>query len=164
MCYHLFSLTFFYWRYVVDIDSKAGYPACALSNFAHNAFVFDDVECASMEGLLQSFKFDKLHIQREVCKLIGIDAKYRGQKRNKAWKRVQKLWWMGVEYDRHGNEYQKLLDRAFKSLAQNASFQKAMRASHGSSLTHSMGKSKEADTVLTEYEFCSRLETIRSNL
>ena len=38
----------------MDIGSKAGYPASALSNFASHPFVFDGVECASMEGLVQA--------------------------------------------------------------------------------------------------------------
>ena len=146
----------------MDIRSKAGYPASALSNFAPHPFVFDGVECASMEGLLQSFKFDKSHIQVEVCKLVGLIAKRRGQKRNKNWKRLQKLWWQGQEYDRHGIEYQDLLDQAFNALAQNESSRKALRETQGSVLTHSMGNSKECDTVLTESEFCSRLEALRA--
>lgn len=148
----------------MDVGSKAGFPASALSNFTPHPFVFDGVECSSMEGLLQSFKFDKPHIQVEVCKLVGIRAKRRGQKRNKAWKRVQKLWWKGEEYDRHGQEYQELLDRAFDALARNASFRKALVASRNSSLTHSFGKSRRSETVLTEREFCSRLEKIRTKL
>jgi predicted NAD-dependent protein-ADP-ribosyltransferase YbiA (DUF1768 family) len=148
----------------MDVGSGRGYPASALSNFTPHPFVFDGVECSSMEGLLQSFKFDKPHIQVEVCKLVGIRAKRRGQKRNKAWKRVQKLWWNGKEYDRKGQGYQKLLDRAFDALAQNTSFREALLASGNSSLTHSIGNSKKSETVLTEREFCSRLETIRERL
>jgi hypothetical protein len=117
-----------------------------------------------MEGLLQSFKFDKPHIQIEVCKLVGIAAKYRGTKRNKAWKQVQKLWWKGVAYDRHGDEYQQLLDRAFNALSQNEAFGRALIATRNSSLTHTIGKSKKSETVLTEREFCSRLEKIRDRL
>jgi Bacteriophage protein GP30.3 len=63
----------------VDIRSGSNYPASALSNFAPHRFVVDGVECASMEGLLQSLKFDDVHIQVEVCKLVGKTAKYRGR-------------------------------------------------------------------------------------
>ncbi len=68
----------------MDIGSKNGFPAGNLSNFAPHPFIFDGVKCASMEGLLQSFKFEKEHIQVEVCKLVGKEAKFRGQKRNLA--------------------------------------------------------------------------------
>lgn len=148
----------------MDIGSKSGYPASALSNFSPHSFVFDGVECASMEGLLQSFKFDKPHIQVEVCKLTGKAAKFRGQKRNKAWKSRQTLWWKGVAYDRHGAEYQELLDRAYNALSQNSKFKNALLATGNATLTHSMGKNKEQDTVLTEREFCSRLKKIRDRL
>jgi len=148
----------------MDIGSKTGYPASALSNFPSHPFIFDGVECVSMEGLLQSFKFDKPHIQVEVCKLMGLTAKRRGQKRNKAWRRMQKLWWRGQEYDRHGKEYQELLDRAFDALAQNESFKRALLATGKSTLTHNIGKSSKSDTVLTKSEFCSRLTKIRERL
>lgn len=68
----------------MDIGSKSTYPAGALSNFSPHPFTFDGVECASMEGLLQSFKQDKPHIQVETCKLVGLQAKRKGQKRNRA--------------------------------------------------------------------------------
>ena len=53
----------------MDIGSRAGYPASALSNFAPHRFIFDDVECASMEGFLQSLKFKSPEMQKEVCEL-----------------------------------------------------------------------------------------------
>jgi len=148
----------------MDISSKAGYPASALSNFSPHPFVFDGVDCNSMEGLVQAFKFDKPHVQVEVCKLVGIGAKRRGGSRNRAWRQAQTLWWKGVAYDRHGKGYQDLLDRAFDALAQNSSFRKALLASGKSSLTHSIGRSKKSETVLTVREFCSRLEKIRARL
>ena len=38
----------------MDIGSGSGYPSSTLSNFAPHAFTIDGVECASMEGFLQS--------------------------------------------------------------------------------------------------------------
>lgn len=149
----------------MDIGSGSRYPSSALSNFSPHAFVFDDVPCGSMEGLLQSFKFDKEHVQVEVCKLVGLAAKYRGKKRNKAWKSRQTLWWKGVAYDRHGTAYQDLVDRAYRAMfEQNDAFRRALQASHPAALTHSMGCNKESDTVLTEREFCSRLMALRAEL
>jgi predicted NAD-dependent protein-ADP-ribosyltransferase YbiA (DUF1768 family) len=37
----------------MDIGSRHGYPANALSNFAPHPFNMDGVACASMEGFLQ---------------------------------------------------------------------------------------------------------------
>jgi len=145
----------------MDIGSGSGYPASALSNFAPHAFIFDGVECASMEGLLQAFKFDKHHIQIEVCTNVGITAKRRGSKRSKHWKRVQKLWWKDVEYDRHGPEYQELLDAAYAALATNASFRRALHATGNAVLTHSIGRANASETVLTRNEMCRRLTKTR---
>ena len=74
------------------------------------------------------------------------------------------LWWKGKAMNRHGLEYQIKLDLAFESLAQNPDFIKALLATGNATLTHSLGKSNPHDTVLTEREFCSRLEKIRSRL
>ena len=44
------------------------------------------------------------------------------------------------------------------------SFKKALLASGNATLTHSIGKRKESDTILTAKEFCSRLTAIRQRL
>ncbi len=147
----------------LDIKSGCGYPASALSNFSPHPFVFDGVEVASMEGLLQAFKFDKEHIQIEVCKLVGKAAKFRGKKRD--WKVDQKLYWKGITYERKSDEYQALLDRAYYEMSmQSDSFRRALLATQKATISHSIGRSKESDTVLTEREFCSRLMLIRKHL
>ena len=146
----------------MDIGSGKEYPSNALSNFAPHPFLFDGVEIASMEGLLQSFKYSNPDMQREVCKLVGMKAKFKGKP--KKWFTTQKLYWNGVEYDRSSKEYQELLDRAFDALSTNTSFQKALIASGKANLTHEIGKSKENETVLTKREFISRLNKIRDRL
>lgn len=146
----------------MDIGSKSGYPSSALSNFSPHFFVFDGVECHSMEGLLQSFKFDKFPVQVEVCKLVGIQAKMRGKNRNKPWKTRQKLWWRELPLDRQGDEYQALLDKAYQAMYdQSDSFRRALAATQNAVLTHNIGHNKEVDTVLTTREFCSRLTKLR---
>src|SRR5271167_2627224 len=147
----------------MDIKSGNGYPSSALSNFAPHPFVFDDVPVSSMEGLLQAFKFDKEHIQVEVCKLVGKAAKSRGRPRN--WQERQTLYWKGVDYHREGDEYQLLLDRAYQAMCdQNEGFRKALLATQNAVLDHSIGRSKKKETVLTKSEFCSRLMFLRAQL
>lgn len=149
----------------MDIKSGCGYPAAALSNFSPHPFVFDDVQVMSMEGLLQSFKFDKVHIQEEVCKLVGKAAKFKGKPRNQTWQRLQTLWWKGIEYERDGRDYQFLLDRAYNAMAdQSDSFRRALLATNNAVITHSIGNNKKNETVLTEREFCSRLMKLRKRL
>ncbi len=146
----------------MDIGSGSGYPDSALSNFAPHPFVIDGIQCNSMEGFLQSLKFKEPEMQKEVCLLIGKAAKFRGKK--KKWYRTQTLYWQGVEYKRDSKEYQDLLDRAFDCLSENTSFQKALLATGNATLTHSIGKTKISETVLTRSEFCGRLTAIRARL
>ena len=146
----------------MDIGSGNGFPSATLSNFSPHPFIFDGVECNSMEGLLQSFKFSNPEMQKEVCKLVGKQAKFKGKK--KKWFRTQTLYWQGKEFKRDSEEYQELLDRAFDALATNEGFKKALLATGNSTLTHSIGKTKQSETVLTRTEFCSRLTKIRDRL
>lgn len=146
----------------MNIGSGCGWPGSALSNFAGHGFVFDGIECASMEGFLQSLKFDKPHIQVEVCKLIGKAAKHRGKARNKAWRQAQTLWWKGAAISRHSPEYMRLLWLAYCCMFnQCPAFSSALMATKGMRLTHSIGSSNSSETVLTEREFCGILTRIR---
>lgn len=146
----------------MDIGSKNGFPAGNLSNFHPHKFVIDGVECNSMEGFLQSLKFSNPDMQKEVCKLVGKAAKFKGKK--KKWYRNQTLYWQGKEYKRNSNEYQELLDKAYDAMAENTAFQRALLATGNATLTHSMGKYNTNETVLTSQEFTSRLYRIRKEL
>ncbi len=144
----------------MDIKSGKTYPSCALSNFAPHPFTIDGIECNSMEGFLQSLKFKNSEMQKEVCTLVGFAAKKKG--RNKKWNKF--LYWQGKEIDRFGDEYQKLLDRAYEALCKNTKFRNALMATRVATLTHSIGKRKQKDTILTIKEFCSRLMEIREKI
>ena len=146
----------------MDIGSGKKYPSNALSNFAPHPFVIDGVECNSMEGFLQALKFSNVDMQVEVCKLVGIAAKRKGKKKN--WQRNQTLYWNGKEYDRHSQEYQDLLDRAYDALSKNGKFRRALLATGNANLTHNIGRRNPSETILTKTEFCSRLMKIRTRL
>lgn len=145
----------------MDIGSGSGYPAANLSNFTPHPFVIDGVECASMEGFLQSLKYKNIEMQKHVCTLVGRQAKFKGKRKN--WYRKQTLYWLGKEYKRSSKDYQDLLDRAFNELSKNEKFRKALMATRNAKLSHSIGKNKESETVLTEREFVSRLTSLRNN-
>ena len=147
---------------IMDIGSGNTYPSSALSNFAPHPFVIEGIECNSMEGFLQSLKFENPEMQKEVCKLVGKQAKFKGKK--KKWWRTQTLFWKGKAIKRDSEEYQELLTKAYDCLYINEGFKKALSATKGCSLTHSMGKNKISETVLTEREFISQLNRLRSKL
>lgn len=143
----------------MDIGSGKSYPSNALSNFAPHPFEIDGIKCNSMEGFLQGLKFKSPEMQEEVCKLVGYAAKKKGKKKN--WQQSQTLYWKGKEIQRKSQEYQDLLDKAFMQLYQNDKFRKALEATNGATLTHTIGRNKESETVLTIREFCSRLTKLR---
>lgn len=121
------------------------------------------VLCNSMEGFLQSLKFKNPEMQKYVCTLVGRKAKMIG--RNKNWYTTQTLWWDGKPIKRDSEEYQELLDEAYVCMfTQNEKARKALLASQDAVLTHSIGKRKINETVLTKREFCSRLMEIRKEL
>ena len=134
-----------------------------LSNFQEYSFIFDGVECASMEGLLQSLKTKSIALQQEICQRSGIPAKNSFKKRwqNVRWKLTGILYWKGKPIRRRSDEYQYFLDRAYDALYTNPSFVSALVRAEGRKLTHSVGEHSTHKTVLTEYEFLSRLEKYR---
>ena len=118
------------------------------------------VKCNSIEGVLQSFKFKDINMQKYVCTLVGKQAKFKGKK--KKWWQKQELYWNGIVYKRNSKEYQLLLDRLYNEVyKQCEGFRKALKATGKSTLTHSIGKNKITETILTEREFCSRLTKLR---
>jgi len=145
----------------LDINSKGSYPASDLSNFGAHPFVFDSVECASMEGFLQSLKESDTEKQRKICRLSGKDAKKHGEELNTSRTPGDPLYWQGRTIDRLSSDYQSLLDRAYLELSRVSSFKAALLASGDSLLVHTIGKKKPEDTILTEMELCTRLVRLR---
>lgn len=136
------------------------YPGRNLSNFFPHPFTFRGIEIASMEGFLQGLKFKSPEMQREVFKLVGFAAKKKGAPKN--WQQSQTLWYQGHPIPRRSKVYQDLLDEAYDAMyEQNAAFRKALEDTHDATLTHSIGKTNESETVLTIREFINRLNRLR---
>lgn len=144
----------------MDIGRGNGYPESALSNFSPKHFIFDGIECNSIEGVLQSFKFDNTEMQKYVCALIEKTAKFKGKK--KKWWKKQELYWQGKAYKRDSLEYQELLNRLYQTAYdQCENFRRALKATDKAVLKHSIGKTKSTETILTVQEFCNRLTKLR---
>lgn len=145
---------------VIDIGSRNAYPANQLSNFAYHPFVFDSMRVNSMEGFLQSLKFSNIQKQREVCLLVGYNAKKAGKQQH--WTKLQLLYWMGVDYQRDSMEYSRLIDRVYNALYKQCQvFRTALAATDNATLRHSIGRTLKHETVLTQNEFCGRLMFLR---
>ena len=146
----------------INISSKNKGVAGALSNFAPHPFILDGVTCNSMEGFLQSLKYENPDMQKQVASLVGRKAKFKGQK--KKWYTKQILYWQGQEYPRDSQAYTKLIERAFDAYSQNTKVQKLLLSTNDAVFEHTMGQKKKNRTVLTRTEFVSNLTRIRANL
>lgn len=148
---------------ILEIKSSYEYPSCALSNFYPHSFVIDGVECASMEGFLQSLKYRSKKKQKKICRFSGIEAKKKGRFKL-LWKLTGKIYWQGMKIDRLSNEFQELIKRAYNSVFENERFKKALFDSKGYTLSHKIGKNDPKKTILTENEFLFMLNTLRNKL
>lgn len=145
----------------INIYSKGRYPADALSNFAPHRFDFDgfdNIPC--MEAFLQSLKCSDPVQQRQMLYLCAKEAKERGG--NIEWNGV--LTWKGQLIDRFSKDYTALVERAYRALLANDDFRRALAASKGKILLHTIGKTRRSQTVLTWWEFVGVLHKLRKEL
>lgn len=146
----------------VDIHSKRFGFVGRLSNFTKREFVFDGVECRSIEGVLQSFKCKDFDEQKRICMLSGIEAKNAGIEFD--WKKEQVLYWNNTEYPRESVEYDELLTRLYKSVYEcDSAIKKDIEESKRYKLEHSIGVEDKMKTVLTKDEFISNLIMLQKN-
>lgn len=145
----------------IDVYSRNPYPSNYLSNFYPHSFYVGNVYCSSMEGFLQSLTVRSKSKQRHICTLVGLEAK---RSHNPSWKDEYMLYWDGCLHDRFEPEYQYLLNKAYEALFHNKAFRNALKATNDKVITHKMGSDDMSRTILTEYEFCSRLMVLRSLL
>lgn len=144
----------------IDIHSKGKWPSNALSNFYPHEFIFEGVKCGSMEGFLQSLKTDSIERQQLVCSLSGKEAKLRS---TDTWKKEQNVFWSGHRINRHGNQFQFLIRRAYREMIKQCpDFREALFATGTKRLLHSIGNPNPMDTNLTDKEFCDILTELRN--
>ena len=152
----------------IDIHSKGKWPAYALSNFYHNLFMFDGVNCRSMEGFLQSLKCRNVDEQMAICGKPGKEAKIFGQhvKGNPLYDIESRgVFWNGRIINRHSEEYQTLLIDAYRAMFdQCPKFREALLATGNKRLYHTIGNTDPHKTILTERELCDILTELRTEL
>ena len=146
----------------IDINSKTYGISSWLSNLTNHNFYFDGVLCRSMEGFLQSLKFEDVELQQRICFLYGNEAQHAGDSSD--WKKTQTLFWRGKKYDRDSIEYQNLITNAYNALFLNCSFRALLTRSIGYKLSHSVGNTNKKETVLTTDEFLAQLNRLRNML
>jgi len=145
----------------MDIGSNSKGVQGRLSNFTARIFEFDGITCGSLEGILQALKQKAVPMQQYMCTLIGFKAKKKGYKLN--WRTNQELYWNTNVYQRKDKAYQELLDLIYESCYRDgrSGLKKDLELTGKAVFSHSIGKRKESETVLTEREFCSRLQKLK---
>lgn len=146
----------------VDIDYRKGGLASRLSNLCNYPFELDGVEHQSMEGFLQSLKFERDSDAEVLRKMYGGKCFIAGQKGN-SWKLQQILYFNGQPYGRSSKEYAHLINSAYDALyAQNETFRKAIYEARNYELRHDMGKFNMQDSVLTQVEYLFNLYRLQN--
>lgn len=137
------------------------YPSCALSNFAPNRFIIDGIQCESIEGFIQALKYKNTDKQREVCGLVGKDAKKAGKKK-RGWRISKRVYWQGLSYGLFSDSLQQLIDRAYIACYEQCpEFRKAISALRDEDISHSIGVKDSRYTILSEYHFIRRINMLR---
>lgn len=131
-----------------------------LSNLADKPFTFRGIKTATIEGVLQSLKVYDVQQQAEFWGMKGFRAKKAGRHIN--WQDDQILWWNETPIDRHGEEYQLLLDELYgQCYAQCQPFRQVLLDARDAELDHTIGNTDPERTILTVDEFLSRLRILQ---
>ena len=149
-------------QHVIEIGGHTNSPlGKRLSNFHTRPFVFDGVKCASFEGFIQSLKCPDPVRQKEVCALVGIEAKRAGKPYDN-WKDEGYLYWNGTRYKRLSRDYMLLISRVYDAIyEQNADFRDDLLALGDATIWHSIGNPDPRETTLTEWEMLRELDRLR---
>lgn len=133
-----------------------------LSNLYPMEFEFKGKKVKSIEGIMQGIKYADINTQNLVLNYSGIDA-YHTRACNEIdfWGEKGTLYWQGKTIDRHSEEYQLFVDEIFVSALSNPLYVRALLSTGDKYLLHHIGKDEPNETVLTRFEFESRLNTLR---
>lgn len=133
-----------------------------LSNLYPMAFNFRHKKVSSIESVLQGIKYKDIKTQNKVFKYSGVDA-YHTRACNSIdfWGNDGILYWQGKPIKRKEQEYQDFLDELYLCVLKNPLYLRAMKATNDKYLLHHIGREDVNETVLTRYEYESRLYALQ---
>lgn len=145
--------------YYLSNDSRG----VRLSNFEDRNFTFDEVPCKSIESVLQSFAWYGVEEQRAVCLLDGVSAPSRGRGSPFKWMDTQRLFWNGVFYPRHSEEYFTLVTRLYDAVYEQDSSYKNDLLAVGYECDFEIGEGSinPNESILTTTERLYQLNRLR---
>jgi len=149
----------------INIGMDCSWPASELSNFPPSPFELDGVKCASAEGPIQAIKFQDADKQRQICALVGKEAKFAGKKAGKRIRREGTVFWQGKEMGFRSKEHFEFIERVLRAkFTQCESAKRALLATGSETLEHELGHPESPHTSLPKEIFIQILCKIRREL
>ena len=139
--------------------------AYQLGNFAPARFWIDRVYCRSAEGYIQSLKFADPDKQREVCRMVGVRAKFAGKKAGKRIAREGTVFWQGESVLFGSDQHQRWIELGIEAkFRQDFDSQFDLISTGDQSLIHDTGHPESRFTSLPSSAFVTTVSQIRLNL
>lgn len=133
-----------------------------LSNLYPMQFRFRHKKVNSIESVLQGIKYKNKKTQNLVFKYAGVDAYHtRASNLFDFWGNNGLLYWQGKQINRNEQEYQDFLDELYLSALSNPLYFRALISVNNKYLLHHIGRTNPHETVLTRYEYESRLYALQ---
>jgi len=133
-----------------------------LSNLYPMSFKFRGKKVSSIESVLQGIKYKDKKTQAKVFGYSGVDAYHtRACNSFDFWGDDGVLYWQGKPIKRESEDYQNFVDELYLSVFKNPLYFRALIATGDKYLLHHIGRTDTKETVLTRYEYESRLYALQ---
>ena len=133
-----------------------------LSNLYPMSFKFRNKKVSSIESVLQGIKYKNKKTQAKVFGYSGVDAYHtRACNSFDFWGNDGVLYWQGKPIKRESEDYQNFVDELYLSVFKNPLYFRALIATGDKYLLHHIGRVDPKETVLTRYEYESRLYALQ---
>lgn len=133
-----------------------------LSNLYPMSFKFRSKKVSSIESVLQGIKYKNKKTQAKVFGYSGVDAYHtRACNSFDFWGNDGVLYWQGKPIKRESEDYQNFIDELYLSVFKNPLYFRALIATGDKYLLHHIGRVDPKETVLTRYEYESRLYALQ---
>ncbi len=133
-----------------------------LSNLYPMSFKFRGKKVSSIESVLQGIKYKNKKTQAKVFGYSGVDAYHtRACNSFDFWGNDGVLYWQGKPIKRESEDYQNFVDELYLSVFKNPLYFRALISTGDKYLLHHIGRVDPKETVLTRYEYESRLYALQ---
>lgn len=132
-----------------------------LSNLFPYEFYFKGYKFASAEGFFQGIKFKNKKARKLVYRMSGLNSNRIKASSDFDWQKNQTILFKNKEINRHGKEYENLVDELYVSMIQNPLYVGALKSVKDRYILHAMGENDSNLTVFTRFEFEKELNCLK---